>query len=117
MKGMFQISVLSLTVLMFFAGCGKRSVEYSVMMVPGANATRIEKYRFEIFRNAPETRAYVKIAEVTAETTNIEKAKDIFTKQGKKIKGQAAVNIRAVKVGNYRGLSVHHWVADIVVWQ
>ncbi|MDA0350469.1 MAG: hypothetical protein O3C43_08630 [Verrucomicrobia bacterium] len=114
---MFQISVLSLTALMFFAGCGKRSVEYSVNPVPGANATRVAKYRFEIFRNAPEARPYVKIAEVTAETTNIEKAKDIFTKQGKKVKGQAAVNIRAVKVGNYRGLSVHHWVADIVVWQ
>ena len=117
MKGMFQIFILSLTALMLFAGCGKRAVEYSVTLVPGADATRVAKYRFEIFRNAPEDRPYVKIAEVTAQTTNIEKAKEIFSKRGKKVKGQAAVNIRAVKVGNYRGLSVHHWVADIVVWQ
>ena len=117
MKGMFQFSALFLTALIFFAGCGKRAIEYSVKLVPGADATRVAKYRFEIFRNAPEGRPYVKIAEVTAETTNIEKAKEIFAKRGKKAKGQAAVNIRAVKVGNYRGLSVHHWVADIVVWQ
>ena len=117
MKGMFKFTIISITALLLFAGCGKRSVEYSVTPVPGVEATRIAKYRFEVFRNAPEDRPYVKIAEVVAETTNIEKAKEIFTKQGKKVKVQAAVNIRAVKVGNYRGLSVHHWVADIVVWQ
>ncbi|MCZ6675172.1 MAG: hypothetical protein O7C75_19735 [Verrucomicrobia bacterium] len=103
--------------MILLSGCGKKSVEYTVTMVPGASATRVAKYRFEIFRNAPEDRPYIKIAEVTAKTTNIEKAKEIFQKRGKKAKGQAAVNIRAIKVGNYRGLSVHNWVADIVVWQ
>lgn len=117
MKGMFKISIITLSALVLFSGCGKRSVEYLVTPVPGVEATRIGKYRFEVFRNPPEDRPYIKIAEVTAKTTDIEKAKDIFTKQGKKIKGQAAVNIRAVKVGNYRGLSVHNWIADIVVWQ
>ena len=48
MKGMFQIFILSLTALMLFAGCGKRAVEYSVTLVPGADATRVAKYRFEI---------------------------------------------------------------------
>ncbi len=117
MKRILNFSIITLSALILFSGCGKRSVEYSVTPVPGVEATRIAKYRFEVFRNAPEDRPFIKIAEVTAETTNVEKAKDIFTKQGKKVKGQAAVNIRAVKVGNYRGLSVHHWVADIVVWQ
>ena len=74
-------------------------------------------YPFEWFRIPPEDRPYVKVAEVTARTADIEKAKDLFKKRAKKVKGQAAVNIRAVKVGNYRGLSVHNWVADIVIWQ
>ena len=117
MKGSYLISITSLLFLVLLTGCGKRSVEFMVTPVPGADATRIAKYRFEIFRTAPEGRPYIKVAEVTAKTANIENAKDIFTKQGKKVKGQAAVNIRAVKAGNYRGLSVHHWVADIVVWQ
>lgn len=117
MKGPL-LRFISLSVFMLLlAGCGRKSIEYTVDMVPGVNATRIAKYRFEVFRNAPEDRPYVKIAEVTAKTTSIEKAKEIFIQQGKKVKGQAAVNIRAVKVGNYRGLSVHNWVADIVVWQ
>jgi hypothetical protein len=117
MKGSFLKSITSLLFLVLLAGCGKRTVEYVVSPVPGVQATRVAKYRFEVFRTAPEDRPYVKIAEVTAKTTDIEKAKDIFIKQGKKVKGQAAVNIRAVKVGNYRGLSVHQWMADIVVWQ
>ena len=116
MKGSF-LFFLSLTTLLIFSGCGGRTAEFIVTPVPGADATRVAKYRFEIFRTAPEDRPYEKIAEVTAKTANIEDAKEIFTKQGKKIKGQAAVNIRAVKVGNYRGLSVHNWVADIVVWK
>ena len=117
MKGTLLTSITSLLAIALLLGCGKKSIEYTVTLVPGADTTRIAKYRFEIFRNAPEDRSYTKVAEVTAKTTNIEKAKDIFTKRGKKAKGQAAVNIRAVKVGNYRGLSVHHWLADIVVWQ
>ena len=117
MKGSFHILFSSLLFILFCAGCGKRTAEFVVTPVPGADATRVAKYRFEIFRTAPEDRPYEKIAEVTAKTANIEDAKDIFTKQGKKVKGQAAVNIRAVKVGNYRGLSVHNWVADIVVWK
>ncbi len=117
MKGSFPIFLTSVCLILTVIGCGKRIAEYSVTPVPGADTTRIAKYRFEIFRTAPEDRPYEKIAEVTAKTANIEDAKDIFTKQGKKIKGQAAVNIRALKVGNYRGLSVHHWVADIVVWK
>lgn len=117
MKRTLLTSICSLLAVIVLSSCSKKSVEYSVTLVPGADATRIAKYRFEVFRTAPEDRPYVKVAEVTAKTTNIEKAKEIFIKRGKRVKGQAAVNIRAVKVGNYRGLSVHHWVADIVVWQ
>ena len=117
MKGSFPLFLFSLFLILIVSGCGKRIAEYSVSMVPGADATRVAKYRFEIFRTAPEDRPYEKIAEVMAKTANIEDAKEIFTKQGKKVKGQAAVNIRAQKVGNYRGLSVHNWVADIVVWK
>lgn len=117
MKGSLFFFLSSLFVILMVTGCGKRTAEYTVTPVPGADATRVAKYRFEVFRTAPEDRPYEKIAEVTAKTAKIDDAKDIFIKQGKKVKGQAAVNIRAVKVGNYRGLSVHHWVADIVVWK
>ena len=117
MKGSLLISLTSLLIFCLFSGCGKRSVESTIELVPGVTATRVAKFRFEWFRIPPEDRPYVKVAEVTARTADIEKAKDLFKKRAKKVKGQAAVNIRAVKVGNYRGLSVHNWVADIVIWQ
>ena len=117
MNGSNKLFIPLILFLVLLSGCGRRAPEFSVVRIPGADATRIAKYRFEVFRTAPEDRPYIKIAEVTAKTSNVEEAKDIFTKRGKKVKGQAAVNIRAVKVGNYRGLSVHNWVADIVVWQ
>ena len=117
MKGSYLIFLTSLCLILTVIGCGKRIAEFTVSPVPEADATRVAKYRYEVFRTAPEDRPYEKIAEVVAKTANIEDAKEIFTKQGKKVKGQAAVNIRALKVGNYRGLSVHHWVADIVVWK
>lgn len=117
MKGLLILLITALFFSLPFAGCGKRSVESVLEPVPGVSATRVQKYRFEWFRTAPEDRPYIKVAEVTAKTADIEKAKDLFKKQAKKVKGQAAVNIRAEKVGNYRGLSVHNWVADIVIWQ
>lgn len=117
MKGKLPISANVLLSILLIAGCGKKSIESVLDPVPGVSVTRIAKYRFEWFRIAPEDRPYVKVAEVTAKTADIEKAKDMFKKQAKKVKGQAAVNMRAVKVGNYRGLSVHNWVADIVIWQ
>ena len=117
MKGTIAFFITSLIALTLQSGCGKRSVESTIDIIPGVSATRVEKYKFEWFRVAPEDRPYVKVAEVTAKTANFEDAKDLFKKEAKKVKGQAAVNIRAVKVGNYRGLSVHNWVADIVIWQ
>ena len=117
MKGPLPITITSILIVCLLFGCGKKSIESTIDIVPDVNATRVAKYRFEWFRTPPEDRPYVKVAEVTARTTNIEDAKDLFRKEAKKVKGQAAVNIRARKVGNYRGLSVHNWVADIVIWQ
>ncbi len=116
MKGLISILILSIAASLLSTGC-KKSVESSIEVVPGITAKRVEKYKFEYFRKAPEDRAFVKVAEVTAKTASLETAKKEFKKAAKKVKGQAAVNIRAVKVGNYRGLSVHQWVADIVIWQ
>tara|TARA_B100001123_G_scaffold146393_1_gene169811 strand:- start:1720 stop:2079 length:360 start_codon:yes stop_codon:yes gene_type:complete len=112
-----KVLIMTLAAPLVLAGCGGKTAEAFLEPVPGAEVTRVAKYRFEWFRTAPEDRPYVKVGEVTAKTTDIEKAKELFKKHAKKVKGQAAVNIRAVKVGNYRGLSVHNWVADIVIWQ
>lgn len=116
MKTPLLIVVPALVSALFFSGCGE-TVEAIVEPVPDISATQVGKYKFEYFHKAPEDRPFVVVAVVTAKTSNLDKAKDTFRKHSKPFKAQAAVNLRAVKVGNYRGLSVHNWQADLVIWQ
>ncbi len=116
MKISVPISAVALMTACLISGCSEIA-EAIVDPVPNVSATRVAKYKFEYFRKAPEDRPFVIVAVVTAKTSNLEKAKDTFRKYSKKFKAQAAVNMRAVKVGNYRGMSVQNWQADLVIWQ
>jgi len=113
---MHKRQALALISSLFFTACGSDRVEMDVSPT-GVVAKPISKEHFQFFRKPPADREYVVVAEVTAKTSSLRRAKDAFRKAAKEYRAQAAVNIEPINVGNYRGLAVNNWKAQLIIWK
>jgi len=108
--------VIALFVSLFAGACTQKSIDVDVNPT-GVVAKPTSKERFQYFRKPPADREYIVVAEVVAKTSSLTKAKRAFRSSAKEFKAQAAINIEAIHVGNYRGLAVNNWKAELIIWK